>query len=154
VGSRFCHICGRPVPPAAEEGLREPASYTPKYLADEILRVRSAVEGERKFVAVLFCDIASSTPLAERIGPDQMHALLNRFFELILGEVHRYEGTVNQFLGDGFMALFGAPLAFEITRGARCLRRSRSSRHSKSGEAIRIRHTQASLCVSASTAAR
>jgi class 3 adenylate cyclase len=113
VGSRFCHICGRPVPPAAEEGLREPASYTPKYLADEILRVRSAVEGERKFVTVLFCDIASSTPLAERIGPDQMHALLNRFFELILGEVHRYEGTVNQFLGDGFMALFGAPLAFE-----------------------------------------
>jgi class 3 adenylate cyclase len=59
------------------------------------------------------CDIANSTPLAARLGAEAMHALLNRFFELALGEVHRYGGTINQFLGDGFMALFGAPVAHE-----------------------------------------
>jgi len=90
-----------------------PASYTPKHLAEKILTSRSALEGERKLVTVLFCDIANSTALAEKLGADAMHALLNRFFELALAEIHRYEGTVNQFLGDGFMALFGAPLAFE-----------------------------------------
>jgi class 3 adenylate cyclase/tetratricopeptide (TPR) repeat protein len=115
VGSRFCNKCGVPVglTGVAPVRLREPASYTPRHLVDKILTVRSAVEGERKLVTVLFCDIANSTQLSERIGPDRMHALLNRFFEVILGEVHRLEGTVNQFLGDGVMALFGAPLAFE-----------------------------------------
>jgi class 3 adenylate cyclase/tetratricopeptide (TPR) repeat protein len=62
---------------------------------------------------VLFCDLANSTALAERVGSEAMHTLLNQFFELALREVHRYEGTINQFLGDGFMALFGAPLAHE-----------------------------------------
>jgi class 3 adenylate cyclase/tetratricopeptide (TPR) repeat protein len=71
------------------------------------------IEGERKPVTVLFCDVVDSTGLAERLGPEAMHSLLNRFFEIALTEVHRYEGTVNQFLGDGFMALFGAPLAHE-----------------------------------------
>src|SRR5215510_6113213 len=91
----------------------EPLSYTPKHLADKILTSRSALEGERKQVTVLFCDLANSTPIAERLGPEAMHTLLNRFFELALNEVHRYEGTINQFLGDGFMALFGAPIAHE-----------------------------------------
>jgi class 3 adenylate cyclase/tetratricopeptide (TPR) repeat protein len=71
------------------------------------------LEGERKQVTVLFCDLVGSTSLAERLGPETMHLLLNRFFELALSEVHRYEGTINQFLGDGFMALFGAPIAHE-----------------------------------------
>ena len=62
---------------------------------------------------MLFCDLTNSTALAERLGPEAMHTLLNHFFELALAEVHRYEGTINQFLGDGFMALFGAPLAHE-----------------------------------------
>ena len=101
-----------PAPPATEHE-REPLSYTPKYLAEKILTSRSALEGERKQVTVFFCDLANSTPLAERLGPEQMHTLLNRFFELALHDVHRYEGTINQFLGDGFMALFGAPLAHE-----------------------------------------
>jgi class 3 adenylate cyclase/tetratricopeptide (TPR) repeat protein len=92
---------------------RDPLSYTPKHLAEKILTSRSALEGERKQVTVLFCDLANSTPIAERIGPEAMHTLLNRFFEVALNEVHRYEGTINQFLGDGFMALFGAPLAHE-----------------------------------------
>jgi class 3 adenylate cyclase len=90
-----------------------PFSYTPQHLAEKILTSRSALEGERKQVTVLFCDLANSTALAEHIGPEAMHTLLNRFFELALNEVHRYEGTINQFLGDGFMALFGAPIAHE-----------------------------------------
>jgi class 3 adenylate cyclase len=98
---------------AATDHEREPLSYTPKHLAEKILTSRSALEGERKQVTVLFCDLANSTPIAERLGPEHMHTLLNRFFELALNEVHQYEGTVNQFLGDGFMALFGAPLAHE-----------------------------------------
>ncbi|MHC4093392.1 MAG: adenylate/guanylate cyclase domain-containing protein, partial [Planctomycetota bacterium] len=75
--------------------------------------LRSALVGERKQVTVLFCDLADSTTLAERLGPEPMHTLLNEFFGLSLNGVHRYEGTVNQFLGDGFMALFGAPIAHE-----------------------------------------
>src|SRR5215467_7450385 len=102
-----------PTAPPALDHEREPLSYTPKHLAEKILTSRSALEGERKQVTVLFCDLANSTPIAERIGPEAMHTLLNRFFEVALNEVHRYEGTINQFLGDGFMALFGAPLAHE-----------------------------------------
>src|SRR3989449_4189196 len=92
---------------------RAPLAYTPRYLAEKILTSRAALTGERKQVTVLFCDLANSTALAERLGPEAMHTVLNRFFELALAEVHRYEGTINQFLGDGFMALFGAPLAHE-----------------------------------------
>jgi class 3 adenylate cyclase len=97
----------------APDHAREPLSYTPKHLAEKILTSRSALEGERKQVTVLFCDLANSTPIAERIGPEAMHALLNRFFEVALNAVHRYEGAINQFLGDGFMALFGAPISHE-----------------------------------------
>src|SRR5882724_757432 len=74
---------------------------------------RPFLQGERKLVTVLFCDLVNSTGLAERVGPEGMHSLLERFFALAVREVQRYEGTVNQFLGDGFMALFGAPLAHE-----------------------------------------
>jgi class 3 adenylate cyclase/predicted ATPase len=102
-----------PIAASVTDQERTPLSYTPKHLAEKILTSRSALEGERKQVTVLFCDLANSTPIAERIGPEAMHTLLNRFFELALHEVHRYEGTINQFLGDGFMALFGAPLAHE-----------------------------------------
>jgi len=99
--------------PAAEPHPPSVQSYTPPHLAAQILQSRSALEGERKQVTVLFCDLVGSTFLAERLGPETMHLLLNRFFELALSEVHRYEGTINQFLGDGFMALFGAPIAHE-----------------------------------------
>jgi class 3 adenylate cyclase len=68
---------------------REPLSYTPRHLAEKILTSRSALEGERKQVMVFFCDLANSTALAERLGPEAMHILLNRFFELALAEVHR-----------------------------------------------------------------
>jgi class 3 adenylate cyclase/tetratricopeptide (TPR) repeat protein len=112
--AKFCPECGEPVSLAgAPPRFAAPGAYTPKHLAERILTSRSALEGERKLVTVLFCDIANSTALAERVGPDAMHALLDGFFEIALAEVHRYEGTINQFLGDGFMALFGAPLAHE-----------------------------------------
>jgi class 3 adenylate cyclase len=75
--------------------------------------VRSAVEGERKQVSVLFCDIVRSSAIAAELGPEEFHLVIDRFFQIALAEVHRYEGTVNQFLGDGFMALFGAPIAHE-----------------------------------------
>jgi class 3 adenylate cyclase len=114
-GARFCLACGQPVqlPDTVQSRPAAPVAYTPKHLAEKILTSRSALEGERKQVTVLFCDLANSTALAERLGPETMHTLLNHFFELALAEVHRYEGTINQFLGDGFMALFGAPLAHE-----------------------------------------
>jgi len=109
--AKFCLECGEPIGPQIQP--RSPESYTPKHLAEKILTSRGALEGERKPVTVLFCDLVSSTGLAERLGADRMHALLGAFFERALGEVHRYEGTINQFLGDGFMALFGAPIAHE-----------------------------------------
>jgi len=112
--NRFCGHCAAALGPSvsAPKGAG-PEGYTPRHLADKILALRSSLEGERKQVTVLFCDIANSTPLAEHLGAEAMHALLDRFFTLSLAEVHRYEGTVNQFLGDGFMALFGAPVAHE-----------------------------------------
>jgi class 3 adenylate cyclase/tetratricopeptide (TPR) repeat protein len=112
-GARFCPACGGAVATATAAAGRAPDAYTPRHLAERILTSRAALQGERKPVTVLFCDVVGSTALAERLGPDAMHDLLNRFFEAALAEVHRYEGTVNQFLGDGFMALFGAPLAHE-----------------------------------------
>lgn len=90
-----------------------PVTYTPQHLADQVLASRAALEGERKQVTVLFCDIVNSTATADSVGAETMHTLLNQFFELALTEVHRFEGTINQFLGDGFMALFGAPIAHE-----------------------------------------
>src|SRR6185312_391917 len=119
-GFKFCGECGSPLETTKEEmpipeACPTPAaqSYTPSHLAIQILQSKSALEGERKQVTVLFCDLVGSTSLAERLGPETMYLLLNRFFELALSEVHRYEGTINQFLGDGFMALFGAPIAHE-----------------------------------------
>jgi class 3 adenylate cyclase/tetratricopeptide (TPR) repeat protein len=90
-----------------------PYAYAPAHVADKTLTAKTALEGEHKHVTVLFCDLVDSTPLAERLGPEGMHGLLDEFFELALAEVQRYEGMMNQFLGDGFMALFGAPVAHE-----------------------------------------
>ena len=116
VGSRFCNKCGTAVSGGESGGpapFASPASYTPKHLAERILTSKSAVEGERKQVTVLFVDVSGFTSIASRLDPEEVHALMTRAFELMLAEVHRYEGTVNQFLGDGIMALFGAPIAHE-----------------------------------------
>jgi predicted ATPase/class 3 adenylate cyclase len=88
-------------------------AYTPAYLIEKILTTRSALEGERKLVTVLFADVADSSALAQRIDPERLHGLMGEVLQLAAEAVHRYEGTVNQYLGDGLMALFGAPIALE-----------------------------------------
>ncbi len=121
-GARFCDSCGTPVakgaappapPPRPERARRDPRAYTPKHLADRILTSRTAIEGERKHVTVLFADVTGSMELAEQVDAEEWHRILDRFFEILTEGVHRYEGTVNQYTGDGIMALFGAPIAHE-----------------------------------------
>jgi class 3 adenylate cyclase/tetratricopeptide (TPR) repeat protein len=90
-----------------------PATYTPKHLAERILTSRSALEGERKQVTVLFADLKSSMELLADRDPEEARTLLDPVLERMMEAVHRYEGTVNQVMGDGIMALFGAPVAHE-----------------------------------------
>jgi class 3 adenylate cyclase/tetratricopeptide (TPR) repeat protein len=117
--SRFCNQCGAPLAdeiarPAPEPSPLEPRRpYTPKHLAQKILGSRAALEGERRQVTVLFADIADYTRLAEGRDPEDVHQIMDRCFALITAEVHRFEGTINQYTGDGVMALFGAPIAHE-----------------------------------------
>jgi class 3 adenylate cyclase len=111
-GARFCNGCGAKLAAPAAAPAPKP-SYTPPHLAERILRSRSALEGERKQVTVLFADVRESMQLAESLGIEAWHATLDRFFQLLAGTVHRFEGTINQYTGDGVMALFGAPLALE-----------------------------------------
>jgi class 3 adenylate cyclase len=134
-GARFCIDCGGQVAaprpdsaarPAAGQGKgnghaqreqdaveRDPRSYTPRHLAEKILRSRSMIEGERKQVTVLFADIRESMDLAETVGSEAFHEILDGFFQILTNGVHRFEGSVNNFTGDGIMALFGAPIAHE-----------------------------------------
>ena len=104
-----------PTDPAApaEPPARVPLVYTPPYLAEKILTSRSALEGERKQVTVLFADLKGSLELLADRDPEEARQLLDPVLERMMAAVHRYEGTVNQVMGDGIMALFGAPLAHE-----------------------------------------
>jgi class 3 adenylate cyclase/ribosomal protein L40E len=111
--AKFCLECGEPLRPGAIPPQLSPGNYTPKHLAEKILNSKNALEGERKQVTVLFVDVAGFTSLSERLDPEDVHGLMNQAFDIMLSEVHRFEGTVNQFLGDGIMALFGAPIAHE-----------------------------------------
>jgi Adenylate and Guanylate cyclase catalytic domain len=90
-----------------------PLTYTPPYLAEKILTSRSALEGERKQVTVLFADLKGSTELIADLDPEAAQSLLDPALQRMMDAVHHYEGTVNQVLGDGIMALFGAPVAHE-----------------------------------------
>ena len=135
-GKKFCGSCGAPTSadrpversdkPVVElsekpaersaevaERFASPQSYTPKHLAEKILTSKGAMEGERKTVTVMFADVSGFTAMSERLDPEEVHGIMDRAFEVILGAVHHFEGTINQFLGDGVMALFGAPLAHE-----------------------------------------
>ena len=104
---------GVPGLPPEDARFATPSGYTPAHLAERILKDRAALRGERKQVTVLFADVSGFTSISERLDPEDVHALMNQAFERMLAEIHRYEGTVNQFLGDGLMALFGAPVAHE-----------------------------------------
>ena len=114
-GSRFCNKCGTPVSEASPGQTRfaSPQSYTPKHLAEKILTSRTALEGERKQVTVLFADVKGSMELLADRDPEEARKILDPLLERMMTAVHRYEGTVNQVMGDGIMALFGAPLAHE-----------------------------------------
>src|SRR5262245_31226478 len=114
-GMRFCGQCAAPLPAAdrSEPRFAGPESYTPKHLAEKILTSRSALEGERKQVTVLFADLKGSMELLADRDPEEARKILDPVLELMMEAVHRYEGTVNQVMGDGIMALFGAPLAHE-----------------------------------------
>jgi class 3 adenylate cyclase/tetratricopeptide (TPR) repeat protein len=112
-GQKHCNGCGRPLARAAERGARDPRSYTPAHLTERILTSRSALEGERKQVTVLFADVQGSMDLAESIDAEEWHRILDGFFAILADGIHRFEGTINQFTGDGVMALFGAPIAHE-----------------------------------------
>jgi class 3 adenylate cyclase/tetratricopeptide (TPR) repeat protein len=112
--AKFCPECAAPLAGSiTQPRFASAQSYTPKHLAEKILTSKGALEGERKQVTVLFVDVSGFTSLSERLDPEEVHRLMRRAFDLMLAEVHRYEGTVNQFLGDGIMALFGAPIAHE-----------------------------------------
>jgi class 3 adenylate cyclase len=117
---RFCTDCGKPLTadapppassaPAADDRLTR---HIPAELARKIRDAGGGVAGERKLVTVLFCDLVGSTAIAERLDPEEYHDLLDEYLELAFREVYRVEGIVNQLAGDGFMALFGAPVAHE-----------------------------------------
>src|SRR2546422_4547857 len=111
--AKFCHACAHPAATDASAPSRSPQSYTPKLLAEKILTSRSAIEGERKQVTVLFADLKGSMELIANRDPEEARKLLECVVERMMEAVHRYEGTVNNVMGDGIMALFGAPLAHE-----------------------------------------
>ncbi|EFK06341.1 adenylate and Guanylate cyclase catalytic domain protein [delta proteobacterium NaphS2] len=115
-GAKFCNECGHDLRKPADTqpiDLNQPQSYTPKHLADKILTTRSAIEGERKLVTVLFADVSDFTGLSEKLDPEQVHEIMDKCFKILMDEIHQHEGTINQFTGDGVMALFGAPVAHE-----------------------------------------
>ena len=116
--ARFCRNCGQSVNqaaplPRAVPSSPSPETYVPKHLAEKILAARHTLEGERKQVTVLFADIRGSTSMVEGIDPEEAQKIIDPVLHVMMDAVHRYEGTVNQVLGDGIMALFGAPLAHE-----------------------------------------
>jgi class 3 adenylate cyclase/tetratricopeptide (TPR) repeat protein len=112
---KFCTKCGDNLATAADDRPRfaSPGSYTPSYLAEKILSSRESMEGERKRVTVLFADIKGSMELLADRDPEEARNILDPVLRHMMEAVHRYEGTVNQVMGDGIMALFGAPLAHE-----------------------------------------
>jgi class 3 adenylate cyclase/tetratricopeptide (TPR) repeat protein len=113
--AKFCVECAQPVGKSAPAATAPPAAadYTPPHLAERILTSRGAVEGERKQVTVLFADLKGSMELLADRDPEEARRILDPVLERMMEAVHRYEGTVNQVMGDGIMALFGAPLAHE-----------------------------------------
>ena len=113
-GELFCGECAKALAePAKPPPSPDPLSYTPKHLAEKILTARSALEGERKQVTVLFADLKDSMDLGEKVDPEEWYRIMDRFFQILSDGVHRFEGTVDKFTGDGIMAIFGAPIAHE-----------------------------------------
>ena len=138
---RFCGSCGTPVAGQPTERYASPHGYTPKHLADKILTSRATLEGERKQVTVLFADLKGSMELLADRDPEEARKLLDPVLERMMEAVHRYEGTVNQVMGDGIMALFGAPLAHE-DHAVRACRAAVRMHETVGGYAEELRRTQ------------
>ena len=136
---KFCGECGGPLTgTAAAARVSSPESYTPKHLAEKIVTSKAALEGERKQVTVLFADLKGSMELLADRDPEEARKILDPVLELMMEAVHRYEGTVNQVMGDGIMALFGAPIAHEDHAVRACyaaLRMQESVKRSPKGRA-------------------
>jgi class 3 adenylate cyclase/tetratricopeptide (TPR) repeat protein len=122
VGSKFCDECGSklslpieqaPKDLSLDEKLTKIQKYLPKGLTEKILSQRDRIEGERKQVTVMFCDMEGFTPLSELLGIEDAYSIIDQVYEILIHKVHDYEGTVNEMTGDGIMALFGAPVALE-----------------------------------------
>jgi hypothetical protein len=99
-GRKFCGECGYDLTQSKEApsiDYSQPQSYTPKFLADKILTTRTSLKGERKLVTVLFADVADYTALAEKFDPEEVHQIMAGCFKILMDEIHRYEGTINQF---------------------------------------------------------
>jgi class 3 adenylate cyclase/tetratricopeptide (TPR) repeat protein len=120
--NNYCDECGsklslhlEPVPTqiSFDEKLTKIQKYLPKGLTEKILSQRDRIEGERKQVTVMFCDMEGFTPLSEMLGIEEAYSIMDRVYEVLIHKVHDYEGTVNEMTGDGIMALFGAPIALE-----------------------------------------
>ena len=123
-GEKFCGECGvvlvtagRPLPEAAQPRLPPP----PKYLADKVREVRAEMEGERKHITILHIDIKGSMDMAQQLDPEQWFRVIEDYIQIVADGVHRFEGTMNQFTGDGVLALFGAPIAHEDHAQRACL---------------------------------
>jgi class 3 adenylate cyclase/tetratricopeptide (TPR) repeat protein len=119
---KFCGECGHnltiPSEPSPkdlsfDEKLDKIQRYLPKGLTEKILAQRDKMEGERKQVTVMFCDMEGFTSLVEKLGPEEAYGVMDQVYEVLIHKVHDYEGTVNEMTGDGIMALFGAPIAVE-----------------------------------------
>src|SRR5882724_6104665 len=143
-GEKFCGGCGTPLtaaPRTPEPRTSSLQTYTPAHLAEKILAARSDLEGERKQVTVLFADIKGSTELIEGLDPEDARKLLDPALHAMMEAVHRYEGTVNQVLGDGIMALFGAPIAHEDHAARSCYAAlAMQAALRRYGEAVRHSH--------------
>ena len=122
VGVRFCGECGnsltQPSPAVPkelsfDEKIAKIQKYLPSGITEKILSQRDRIEGEKRQVTVMFCDMKGFTPLSEKLGPETMYAMMDEVYEILIHKVHDYEGTVNEMTGDGVMALFGAPIALE-----------------------------------------
>ena len=152
--NKFCGQCAAPLRATADK-LPSPRSYTPKHLAERILTSKSALEGERKQVTVLFADLRGSMELLADRDPEEARKLLDPVLERMMEAVHRYEGTVNQVMGDGIMALFGAPLAHEDHAVRACYAALRMQEGVKKyAEEVRRSHAAVSRSASASTPGR
>ena len=145
---KFCGECGhnlsipseaKPKELSFDEKLAKIQQYLPKDLTQKILAQKDKIEGERKQVTVMFCDMEGFTTLTEKLGSEETYALMDQVYEILIHKVHDYEGTVNELTGDGIMALFGAPIALEDAP-QRAIRSALAIHREITGFSDRIKH--------------